>query len=80
MRKESLILKKDMKTDSIGTSLHKVQNGSTPLAPSASISALNIVGDRLRKLGYVVFSSCFCARVFHAYIYNSRSVLISPTY
>ena len=47
--------KEDVKTDSIGTSLHKVQNGSTPLAPSAWISALNIVGDRLRKLGYVVF-------------------------
>ena len=28
-------IKKDIKTDSIGTSLHKVQNGGTPLAPSA---------------------------------------------
>ena len=28
-------IKKDIKTDSIGTSLHKVLNGSTPLAPSA---------------------------------------------
>ena len=28
-------IKEDVKTDSIGTSLHKVQNGSTPLAPSA---------------------------------------------
>ena len=28
-------IKKDIKTDSIGTSLHKFQNGSTPLAPSA---------------------------------------------
>ena len=28
-------IKKDIKTDSIGTSLHKVQNGSTPLTPSA---------------------------------------------
>ena len=44
-------IKEDVKTDSIGTSLHKVQNGSTPLAPSAGISALNIVGDRLRKVG-----------------------------
>ena len=61
-------IKKDVKTDSIGTLLHKVQKGGTHLAPSALISALNIVGDRLRKLGYVVFSSCFCARIFHAYI------------
>ena len=28
-------IKKDIKTDSIGTSLHKVQNGGIPLAPSA---------------------------------------------
>ena len=28
-------IKEDVKTDSIGTSLHKVRNGSTPLAPSA---------------------------------------------
>ena len=44
-------IKKDIKTDSIRTSLDKVQNGGTPLAPSAWISALNIVGDRLRKVG-----------------------------
>ena len=66
-------IKEDVKTDSIGTSLHKVQNGSTRMA-------VNIVGDRLRKLGYVVCSSCFCARIFHAYIYKSRPVLISPIY
>ena len=28
-------IKKDIKTDSIGTSLQKVQNRGTPLAPSA---------------------------------------------
>ena len=28
-------IKKDIKIDSTGTSLHKVQNGGTPLAPSA---------------------------------------------
>ena len=44
-------IKKDIKTDSIGTSPHKVQNGGTALAPSARISALNIVGDLLRKVG-----------------------------
>jgi hypothetical protein len=44
-------IKKDIKTDSVGTSPHKVQNGGTPLAPSARISALNIVGDLLRKVG-----------------------------
>ena len=27
------------------------QNGGTPLTPSARISALNIVGDLLRKVG-----------------------------
>ena len=44
-------IKKDIKTDSVGTSPHKVQSGGTPLAPSARISALNIVGDLLRKVG-----------------------------
>lgn len=44
-------IKKDIKTDSVATSPHKVQNGGTPLAPSARISALNIVGDLLRKVG-----------------------------
>ncbi|XP_028406684.1 nuclear distribution protein nudE-like 1-A [Dendronephthya gigantea] len=51
--KTPIHIKKDIKTDhsSIGTSPHKVQNGGTPLAPSARISALNIVGDLLRKVG-----------------------------
>ena len=44
-------IKEDVKTDSIGTSLHKVQNGGTPLAPSPWISALNILGDRLGNVG-----------------------------
>lgn len=37
--------------NSVSTSPFKLQNGSTPLTPSARISALNIVGDLLRKVG-----------------------------
>ena len=48
-------IKKEIKTESVGTTPHKVQNGGTLLAPSARISALNIVGDLLRKVG-VCFS------------------------
>lgn len=50
-------LKKDFsgKTENVpssgGTPSLKVQNGGTPLTPSARISALNIVGDLLRKVG-----------------------------
>lgn len=53
-------IKKDIKTDhsSIGTSPHKVQNGGTPLAPSARMSALNIVGDLLRKVGVSYLDLC----------------------
>ena len=37
--------------NSVGTSPLKVPSGGTPLTPSARISALNIVGDLLRKVG-----------------------------
>ena len=42
---------KTSELNSVGTSPLKVQNGGTPLTPSARISALNIVGDLLRKVG-----------------------------
>lgn len=53
----SIHIKKDIKTDPslVGTTPHKVQNGNTPLAPSARISALNIVGDLLRKVGVSLY-------------------------
>ena len=38
-------------TASIGTSPLHAGYGSSPLTPSARISALNIVGDLLRKVG-----------------------------
>ncbi|XP_076045544.1 nuclear distribution protein nudE-like 1-B isoform X2 [Oratosquilla oratoria] len=36
---------------STAQSLHNMTNGSVPMTPSARISALNIVGDLLRKVG-----------------------------
>lgn len=44
-------IRRDVKAEHLTPSPHKSQNGGTPLAPSARISALNIVGDLLRKVG-----------------------------
>ena len=41
----------NLSTTSIGTSPLHTAYGSSPLTPSARISALNIVGDLLRKVG-----------------------------
>ena len=41
----------NLSTASIGTSPLHAGYGSSPLTPSARISALNIVGDLLRKVG-----------------------------
>ena len=41
----------NLSTASIGTSPLHTGYGSSPLTPSARISALNIVGDLLRKVG-----------------------------
>lgn len=41
----------NLSTTSIGTSPLHTGYGSSPLTPSARISALNIVGDLLRKVG-----------------------------
>lgn len=45
----------NLTTASIGTSPLHAGYGSSPLTPSARISALNIVGDLLRKVGVSVY-------------------------
>lgn len=49
----------NLTTASIGTSPLHTGFGSSPLTPSARISALNIVGDLLRKVGVSVVYNCF---------------------
>lgn len=66
------MIKRDIKTDSVGTSPLKMKNGGTPLAPSARISALNIVGDLLRKVGV----SGFIPSLYIAYV----DVTLTVTY
>lgn len=49
----------NLSTASIGTSPLHAGYGSSPLTPSARISALNIVGDLLRKVGVGVLVVLF---------------------
>lgn len=55
MKAETMIQTSDplvnLTTASIGTSPLHSGYGNSPLTPSARISALNIVGDLLRKVG-----------------------------
>lgn len=52
VKKEAVIeATSNMVTHNIGTSPLHTAYGSSPLTPSARISALNIVGDLLRKVG-----------------------------
>lgn len=54
----------NLTTASIGTSPLHAGYGSSPLTPSARISALNIVGDLLRKVGVSVRLFCLICLSF----------------
>lgn len=51
VKKENTTETPNQITHSIGTSPLHTAYGTSPLTPSARISALNIVGDLLRKVG-----------------------------